>query len=73
MFQQNQSRFSISEKVGNLWCRMRHAGTMWPIGATYRCAICGRSYPVPWADDYMAQPAPIALERRARIVESRAA
>jgi hypothetical protein len=33
--------------LGHLWCSLMHA-IKWPIHGHYRCAICGRVYPVPW-------------------------
>ena len=37
--------FEMLEKI---WCRLTHAGPMWPIHGTYRCSECLRQYPVPW-------------------------
>ena len=34
--------------IGNLWCKLTHKGTTWPIHGQYECRICGRRYPVPW-------------------------
>ncbi len=35
-------------KLGDLWCNFMHTSAMWPIHGHYRCAECGREYPVPW-------------------------
>ena len=36
--------------IADRWCYALHPNTMWPIGQRYRCAKCGRSYPIPWAN-----------------------
>jgi hypothetical protein len=37
-------------KPGDVWCRIAHAAPMWPMHAQYECRICGRRFPVPWAE-----------------------
>lgn len=36
--------------IADRWCYAMHPNAMWPIGQHYRCAKCGRSYPIPWAN-----------------------
>jgi hypothetical protein len=36
--------------IADRWCYAMHPNAMWPIGHRYRCAKCGRSYPIPWAN-----------------------
>lgn len=38
------------DKLGAVWCRFMHNAPMWPIHGYYECGVCGRNYPVPWAD-----------------------
>lgn len=33
-----------------LWCSVMHDDITWPRNGGYRCRSCGRTYPVPWAD-----------------------
>ena len=37
-------------KLGVLWCNFMHDSPRWPIHGEYECGICGRHYPVPWAE-----------------------
>jgi len=39
---------NLSAEIARVWCRMTHAGSMWPIHGEYRCATCLRIYPVSW-------------------------
>ncbi|MFN7998559.1 MAG: hypothetical protein U0Q18_33360 [Bryobacteraceae bacterium] len=39
---------NLTAEITRLWCRMTHAGPMWPISGEYRCATCLRKYPVSW-------------------------
>jgi hypothetical protein len=44
---------------GTLWCDFMHDSPMWPIHGEYECRICGRRYPVQWAED---RPLPISAK-----------
>lgn len=48
------------EKCRKLWCRYFHEGVMRPHCGQYRCAVCLRSWPVPWEASTVKQQA--ALE-----------
>lgn len=37
-------------KIGALWCSLVHDSLTWPIHGHYECRICGRQYPVAWAE-----------------------
>jgi len=45
------SRQSGRGKLGALWCNFMHDAPTWPIHGEYHCGICGRHYPVPWAEN----------------------
>jgi|YelNatPaOPRAMG01_1025707.scaffolds.fasta_scaffold15520_4 hypothetical protein len=32
------------------WCHLMHPDPMWPVNGRYRCPVCYRTYPVPWAN-----------------------
>lgn len=34
--------------IGNLWCKLLHNQTTWPMHGHYECRSCGRRYPVMW-------------------------
>jgi hypothetical protein len=34
--------------IGNLWCKLLHNRTTWPMHGHYACRLCGRRYPVKW-------------------------
>jgi hypothetical protein len=48
MSDRQRPRFSVSEWLGVLWCRLMHPSPMWPIRGHYRCRACGRSYLIAW-------------------------
>lgn len=60
------------KKLSALWCRHFHAGIYWPIRGQYRCAVCLRTYHVPWEEPAQkresaaARPALIAQQHLAR-------
>jgi hypothetical protein len=54
---------NIGGTLGELWCRLMHEASMWPIHGSYRCGNCGRSYPVPWAVERMRQPVLVAMPK----------
>jgi hypothetical protein len=35
-------------KIEQMWCRMMHEQTMWPMHGKYTCGKCLREYPVAW-------------------------
>lgn len=37
------------DQVEQLWCHTMHTQVMWPVNGEYRCRVCLRSYPVPFA------------------------
>jgi hypothetical protein len=39
---------SVSEKIGQYWCRWMHREAMWPLHGEYQCRACLRRYPVRW-------------------------
>jgi len=38
-------------KLGTLWCTLMHESLSWPIHGKYQCRLCGRRYPVQWAEE----------------------
>jgi hypothetical protein len=39
----------LLDQMGQLWCETMHEELMWPVGGHYRCRVCHRDYPVPFA------------------------
>ena len=39
----------LLEQVEKMWCTAMHSHVMWPAGNQYRCSVCLRTYPVPFA------------------------
>lgn len=70
MSEQRELRPNIASGLGGLWCRLMHAAPMWPIRGSYQCRTCGRSYPVPWAGESLVQPARLAIQQEATVVET---
>lgn len=46
-----ETRQSLGDRLGAMWCGLMHNAPMWPIHGQYRCGDCGRQYPVRWAED----------------------
>lgn len=40
----------LLNQVEELWCHAMHKDVMWPVRGEYRCGVCLRSYPVPFAE-----------------------
>jgi acetone carboxylase gamma subunit len=36
------------DKISELWCKIMHDRTMWPIHGRYICPDCMREYAVEW-------------------------
>lgn len=47
------------DQVEQFWCHTMHTQVMWPVHGEYRCRVCLRSYPVPFA----APETPVARGR----------
>ena len=62
----------MAGRLGVMWCSLMHDAPTWPIRGTYRCRTCGRSYPVPWAGEYLQQAARLVIQKVERTVESSA-
>lgn len=39
----------LVEEVERIWCSAMHSHVMWPVHGEYRCAVCLRAYPIPFA------------------------
>jgi hypothetical protein len=39
----------LLEQMERFWCETMHDELMWPVGSHYRCRVCHRDYPVPFA------------------------
>jgi hypothetical protein len=59
----------LAIRLRTLWCCLMHSAPMWPIGESYRCRICGCTYPVPWAAGRGVQPVESPLQRKRPIFE----
>jgi hypothetical protein len=46
-----------ADKLRKAWCRFMHVSSTWPRNGHYLCRVCGRRYPVPWANPSDARPA----------------
>jgi hypothetical protein len=61
------------QKLGTAWCNLMHDSAMWPIHGEYECWVCGRRYPVAWANGCLAipldtvAPAQLAIPSRPRL------
>ena len=42
---------TAARRFGTFWCDFMHDSPMWPIHGEYECRVCGRRYPVSWAED----------------------
>jgi hypothetical protein len=40
---------SFCSTLKTTWCKLCHGAPMWPMHGYYRCSICLRKHPVPWA------------------------
>jgi hypothetical protein len=38
-------------RLAVVWCEWMHGSPMWPIHGQYECRICGRHYPIHWAEN----------------------
>ncbi len=39
----------LLDRAETLWCHAMHSNVMWPVRDHYRCGVCLRVYPVPFA------------------------
>jgi hypothetical protein len=39
----------LLDQVERFWCTAMHSNVMWPVHNQYRCGVCLRAYPVPFA------------------------
>ena len=46
----------LQARIADLWCKLMHAGLMWPSHGHYECLTCGRQYPVSWEEPSLAVP-----------------
>lgn len=49
MPEQPKRHVDLAIRLRTRWCCLMHDEPMWPIRESYRCRICGCTYPVPWA------------------------
>ena len=58
------------KSLAGWWCRHFHGGIFWPIRGQYRCAVCLRTWQVPWEEKspqtHVARPALLAQQHLAR-------
>lgn len=40
----------LGMQIATWWCKLVHAGVMWPAHGHYRCRGCHRLYSVPWGE-----------------------
>jgi hypothetical protein len=69
MLKQPKRHVDLAIRLRILWCCLMHSAPTWPIRESYRCRICGRSYPVPWAAGPGVQPIGLPLQRKRPILE----
>ena len=67
--EQPKRHVDLVTRLRILWCCLMHSAPMWPIHESYRCRICGCTYPVPWAAVPGFQPVGFPAQRKGPILE----
>ena len=70
MPEQPKPHVDLAIRLRILWCCLMHSAPTWPIRESYRCGICGCTYPVPWAAARRIQPVGLPLQRMRPILEA---
>ncbi len=39
----------LLDQIEEFWCVRTHSALLWPFRGEYRCGVCHRRYPVPFA------------------------
>ncbi len=69
MSEQPKRHVDLVIRLRTLWCCLMHSAPMWPIHETYRCRICGSTYPVLWTAGGGVQAAAFPLQQKRPILE----